>query len=290
MEHEYKLLHPSIPPRSHSLTSLAYGQFYGIFERRHELPGFSVAFIGANEAALGGVKHAHESAHFIFILAGRYVSPVPGPERAAPLRSLIFVPTGTTHSDRFQTRQTRTLTVSVSAARMKEACAHIRLPEAQSHFAHGEIPFLAGRLEVECRLWQDTSALTAEGLCLELLAAVAKRNEMRERQPPRWLRTARELLHDRCREPVSISEIAAVAGVHPIHLSRTFRKFFNCTPGEYLRDCRLEMSASLLSSQRIPIAQVALECGFTDQSQLSKAFRRKFGVTPAEFRRNSRHV
>ena len=171
---------------------------------------------------------------------------------------------------------------------MDEACTMVRLPEAQSDFAHGEITFLASRLEAECRLWQDTSPLTAEGLCLELLAAVAKRTETKERRPPRWLRTARDLLHDRCRGSVSISEIAEAAGVHPIHLSRTFRKFFNCTPGEYLRDCRLEMAASLLRSRRETIAQVALESGFSDQSQFTHHFKRLVGVTPGQFRMSAR--
>ena len=172
---------------------------------------------------------------------------------------------------------------------MEDAPACVRLPEHQSGFRHGEITFLASQLHAECRYWSDTSPLTAEGLCLELLAAIAKRNEVKvtDGNPPRWLHNARELLHDRCRQTVSISEIAKAAGVHPIHLTRTFRKFFHCTPGDYLRNCRLEMAASFLRGQQTSIAQVALEAGFTDQSQLSKAFKRKFGITPAEFRRNS---
>lgn len=278
---------PANSVESSSREILSYGQFYGVLEWKHEIPHFALSVIAPDETAVKGVKHIHEAAHIIFILDGWYALAKARLELTAPPRSLIFVPAGTTHQNHPQTPQTRILTISISQLQIEQARNYVRLPETEQAFRHGEIAFLASRLESECRGWRDTSVLTAEGICLELLAAIAKRNEVKERTPPRWLRTAREILHDRCCGTVSISEIAGAAGVHPIHLSRTFRKFFKCTPGDYLRDCRLEIAASLLRDGREPIAQVALASGFTDQSQLSKAFRRKFGVTPAEFRRSN---
>lgn len=72
--------------------------------------------------------------------------------------------------------------------------------------------------------------------------------------------------------------------MHPVHLTRTFRRFFGCTPGEYLRERRLEKAASLLAGSRLPLSEVALESGFADQSHLAKAFKRAYGVTPSEYR------
>ncbi len=269
----------------------SYDEFYGIFERKHQVHHFSLAIIAPNSAAMKRARHSHENAHIIFILDGHYALAGAGIERTLPSGSLIFVPAGTTHQNHPQTRKTRILTVSISAPQIERASNYVRMPEAQVYFRHGQVAFLASRLGAECQLWRGLSSLTAEGLCLELLAAVATRNETKERIPPRWLRTAREHLHDRCREKVSISELAIAVGVHPIHLSRTFRAFFHCTPGEYLRDCRVEMAARLLRSENESIAQVALECGFCDQSQMAKAFRRNFRVSPSEFRcANSKHV
>jgi AraC family transcriptional regulator len=268
-------------------AALSYGQFYGVLEQPHELSRFSIALVAADEVSVKRKKHSHESAHIIFTLNGNYLSSGPRPDHLVPLRSSIFVPAGTTHEDHFLTPDTLTFNVSVSAAQIEQARDYVRLPDVQSDFRHGEVGFLTSRLEAECRCWRDTSVLTAEGLCLELLAAIAQRQQTSEQRPPRWLRTVRELLCDRSREAVSLSELAAAVKVHPIHLSRTFRKFFHCTPGEYLRACRLENAASLLRSSHTPIAQIATEAGFSDQSQLSKAFRRKFCVSPAEFRRGN---
>ena len=206
-------------------------------------------------------------------------------ERLASLGSLVFVPAGTTHEDHFQTLDARTLNVSISNWQIDQAREYVRLPEVQADFRSGEISLIVRRLEAECRYWTNTSVLTAEGLCLELLGALAKQDNFKDREPPRWLLRAKELLHDQFRESLSIATIAAAANVHPIHLIRTFRRFFNFTPGEYVRNLRLETAASLLSAQDLSIAQVALESGFSDQSQLSKTFKRKFGLTPSEFRR-----
>jgi AraC family transcriptional regulator len=73
--------------------------------------------------------------------------------------------------------------------------------------------------------------------------------------------------------------------VHPIHLARVFRQHFRCSPGEYLRQCRMERVTQLLARKSLPLAEIALQAGFSDQSQLTHAFKRFAGLTPGAFRR-----
>jgi AraC family transcriptional regulator len=265
--------------------TLQFGRFYGTVQEQHALSRFSVAFVGADSGSIIGVKHRHESAHIVCVLTGGYLTSFRHRERVAPLGSLVFVPADTTHEDHFQSLDARTLNISISKWQIDQARECVRLPEVQSDFRYAEVNLIAHRLEAECRFWNSTSALMAEGLCLELLGAMGKQSESNGRVPPRWLIRVRELLHDRFRDSFSVSAIAKEADVHPIHLIRTFRKFFSATPGDYVRDLRLEAAASLLNSRDLSIAEVAVECGFSDQSQLSKYFKRKFGLTPGEFRR-----
>src|SRR5262249_29663269 len=163
----------------------------------------------------------------------------------------------------FQTLNSRTLTVSVSASQARQTSDYVTLPERQTLLRGEEISFIANRLMTESRFWGDASVLTAEGLCLEWLAATAK-EQSNANAPPDWLRGARDMLHDRCREPLTISAIAAEVGVHPVHLTRTFRKFFHSTPGEYLRNRRIEIAASILRKGKESLAQAALDSGFSD--------------------------
>jgi transcriptional regulator GlxA family with amidase domain len=74
-------------------------------------------------------------------------------------------------------------------------------------------------------------------------------------------------------------------------MTRTFRAFERCTPGEYLIAARLRRAAELLSDARLPLAEVALASGFADQSHLGRRFRSGYGVTPGEYRRRTaRHA
>ncbi len=128
-----------------------------------------------------------------------------------------------------------------------------------------------------------------EGLVLEILAEAARQpSPVEERKPPPWLRRARELLHDRFAEKLSLGEIAAAIDVHPVHFARVFRRHHGCTPGDYIRRLRVEFASRQLASTEIPLVEIALMAGFPDQSGFTKTFRHLMRMTPGEFRRHFR--
>ena len=85
-----------------------------------------------------------------------------------------------------------------------------------------------------------------------------------------------------------LAELARPAGVHPAHLARSFRRWYGCTPGHYLRRRRLEEAARLLATTDRPVVEIALGLGFYDQAHLTRRFRRPHGLSPARFRRACR--
>ena len=120
---------------------------------------------------------------------------------------------------------------------------------------------------------------------LEILAGAARaRDVLAHGAVPRWVAEAREYLHD----PgaiASLGELAAVVDVHPVTLARGFRKAYGCSVGEYLRWLRIAQAARRLAETDAPLAEIALEAGFADQSHFSNVFRRETGVPPSAFRR-----
>lgn len=58
-----------------------------------------------------------------------------------------------------------------------------------------------------------------------------------------------------------------------------------CVPGEYLVRRRLDAAEALLRDGTLPIAEVALATGYSDQSALTRRLKRRRGVTPAALRR-----
>lgn len=267
------------------IVVLPHGRFLGAAAWHRTAGGFCLGEHVPTVAPEEVVTHTHPDAHFVLLLAGTYVSSADG---AAPLARpplLIYNPPGTTHRDRFHTLAGRFFTVSPSAQALARIVEAVRPVDHPTALTADRALVLAHQLAGECRTWDTASPLVAEGLCLALMGEMARTANRPYRQQPSWLRLARECLRDRCGEHVRMSEIAHVAGVHPVHLARAFREFFHCTPGEYFRRCRLERAAHLLAYGRLPVAHIAAEAGFADQSHFSKAFRKAFSTTPREFRR-----
>jgi AraC family transcriptional regulator len=67
-------------------------------------------------------------------------------------------------------------------------------------------------------------------------------------------------------------------------LTRSFRRAFGCTPGEYQRACRAEQARALLADGRLPLSAIAARCGYSDQSHMTRALRRHLGHTPSRAR------
>jgi AraC family transcriptional regulator len=148
--------------------------------------------------------------------------------------------------------------------------------------SEGPLVWLANSLYREFLTADDLTPLAVEALLLEM-AVVGKRSA--QELNPRWISRARDILNERFRERLTVTELANECRVHPAHFARAFRRCFRCSPGEYLRRLRVEAARHLLETSSDPGATIAASCGFADQSHFIKLFLRQFGVTPSAYRR-----
>ena len=91
-------------------------------------------------------------------------------------------------------------------------------------------------------------------------------------------------LRDHYDAPITNHQLARLAHLSVRAFERKFRASFRLTPQKYLRKLRLHMASRALVYTDQPLAKVALDCGFVDQSHFSREFRRHFGRTPREYR------
>jgi AraC family transcriptional regulator len=94
----------------------------------------------------------------------------------------------------------------------------------------------------------------------------------------------REILREQQHTGVTLAELSRCAGRHPVQISRQFHLHFGCTIGEYMRRVRIAQAQSLLSNRDLEVAEIALACGFSDQSHFTTAFRRLTGMPPHRYR------
>jgi len=114
----------------------------------------------------------------------------------------------------------------------------------------------------------------------------------RDLQTPRakggeYSRVARVVRHIQTRpgEPLKIAHLAGLARLSPYQLEQRFRKIFQITVGQFIHKVRMDLAVRRLRESDDPIARIALDCGYSDQSAFTRQFRQTVGLSPAQFRR-----
>lgn len=92
-------------------------------------------------------------------------------------------------------------------------------------------------------------------------------------------------IYENYNKKISLSDISNSSGVSRSKCAKLFQKYTQSTPIAFLNSYRLEMAATLLSSTEDPISEIALSCGFYDQSYFNRMFLREFNMTPLEWRK-----
>jgi AraC family transcriptional regulator len=84
---------------------------------------------------------------------------------------------------------------------------------------------------------------------------------------------------------ISTADLAALAKLSTYHFCRAFRQSFDAPPHAYVMRRRMERAQSLMLQTDLPLAQIAMDCGWADQAHLNKSFRRFVGQSPGAWRR-----
>lgn len=232
-------------------------------------------------------RHVHAEAHIAFGLEGTIQAAWGQQSVEANPFTLTFIPMGEPHATFFP-ENTRVFLITLLPLWLERIQSHASHAGGPSHHQNDLPARLALRLYSEFQNQDNVTALMLEGLTLELMAQMARhRADYHENRIPRWLTQTRDLLHTHFLENLSLDQIATTVGVHPAHLTRTFRQHYQCTLGDYVRHLRIEYACHLLTNPEIPLAQIALDAGFADQGHFSRTFKNLMGMTPGQYQKVS---
>jgi AraC family transcriptional regulator len=254
------------------------GQFYGTTVRTTTFAGFVLADTAYGPGMRIG-RHMHERSYISFLLRGSYTERYANQTRRCEPGAVLVHPAGESHTNQFDADGGRVLSLEIPSGYCDPDPRCLATDDAAEVY---QLANLMSRLGRELAFGDD-SDITIEAVAFEL-AGILERAFAPEQQAPRWLREVVALLHERFCEPLSLQEIAAAIGVHPVHLARTFRAVRHCTVGDYLRYLRVAFARRKLAESEISIVEIAQRSGFSDQSHLSRVFKRQTGMTPSQFR------
>ncbi len=99
---------------------------------------------------------------------------------------------------------------------------------------------------------------------------------------------AMQYINEHSTEKIGIKDICNAIGYSKSTVLVAFKKEFGTTVNAYLTNVRLEKSKKMLLDENITINEIALACGFSDQSYYSKVFSVNYGISPTDFRRDNK--
>jgi AraC family transcriptional regulator len=260
------------------------GQFHGRVIKTLEVSEF-ILTEALHEAGSRLPRHAHDNSYFCFVLPGTYTERSGKREVLCKPSTPTFRGSGEMHEAHLHDTNVRVFMLEISprwVERLREESLTLR---STFEFAGGAIPYLGLRLNREFHKTDIAAHLAIEGFAIELLAEAVRQPLTGLRTTPVWLCQAREMITEHFAETLTLAQIAAKVGVHPVHLATTFRQKYGVTIGEFVRKLRVDHACSELMKDNLPLAEIALQAGFVDQSHFSKVFKAYVGTTPAKYRR-----
>jgi AraC family transcriptional regulator len=250
--------------------------------------GDAVVTETAHPAGLRLPWHRHGPATLTLTLAGRFAESI-GPRRiAVGPGTVLLKPAGAFHADRYHSVETRCLVLAVtpgSAERISRLEPVLRQVWVRRG---GPVAMAMQELSSELRRGAGASSLILEGAVWRALGFLAR--EVDRNASPGWLETVEEFLRRNAHRRLTLREVAAVAAVHPGHLTREFRRRLGMSIGHYVRHQRIERAIRLLVASRDSLGGIAASTGFADQSHFARVFKTHTGVTPSDYRRSARRA
>lgn len=243
-------------------------------------------------------RHVHARACFTLVLRGEFFEDVRDGRFRCAAGALLFKPAFEFHRDSYGERGARSVLLELPAENELEVPLS-RLPHRTRRV---DAP---GAVRVASRIARDATVPgpgraegapgRSPGWSLELQSDVLELLDLAfgdgpraapDGHHPRWVARVYERL---CDDPTSaplLTELAREEGVHADHLTRTFKGAYGSTPGVLVRRRRARLAAQRVTARDAPLGQIALACGYADQSHMTREFRHFLECTPGSLRRS----
>jgi AraC family transcriptional regulator len=259
---------------------LQTGQYSGAVVSLRNLDGLIAGTTVYEKDSFNQEFHYHENPHLTFILQGGNIENRKGKSRNLEVGDVVFYHSGEWHQTLPAAELSKNINLEIEGSFLKT----FNISENALNNAVGDNPdskFLLLRIHRELQTNDDLMAASIQML---LLSVIDHSNQL-SNYKPEWIIRLTELLRDQWNQSHSLMDLSLLLQIHPVTISRYFSKYFGCTLGEYARKIKIEKSIPLIKNGQYTLTEIALECGFFDQSHFTRNFKALTGLLPKEFQR-----
>lgn len=260
------------------VLTLDKGQYSGSIRQWKEYRGL-ITSKTTYDGQFNTAFHSHEHPHLSFILQGGNVEYRQKETLIRSANDVMFYHSGELHKTIPTDSQTRNLNLEIDSAFLQENnISEDRLKQVVQRNRDSSLFILKMQSEIHLNDQLTESALHA------LLFGFITAPELKSYKEISWCVKLNQLIHDDWDKQHSLSDLATQIGVHPVTISKYFARYFGCTLGEYLRKLRVSKSLSLIKNPEYSLTEIALLCGFADQSHFIRVFKQYTGISPKNYR------
>jgi AraC family transcriptional regulator len=239
-------------------------------------------------------RHYHDTTWMVFAFSGSFALTMRSCETVLGSHSLLYLPAGEMHANVFGSHGAGVFITAIDPAWIGDRLEVVNADADRPRIAPaGYLRGLAHKMHEEFKSPDALSDLIVEGAFLELLGRWFRDGFLQHRDAPAWMRRVKALLQDSFRDPLSLKDVAQVAGVHPSHVAREFHRIYGMTVGDYIRKLRVDFVAEQLvqphkrkKEDTVSLTDLALCAGFSSHAHMAAMFKRVTGMTPTEYRKS----
>ncbi len=254
--------------------------------RKHfKMPGITAAIVQTDDSNKRIGWHHHENPHLTFILSGNVIEGTTKEVHQCSAGELLFHGGFEPHHNSKPGEHATCLHIDFAQEYLDDFAAHQNKLQGIFSIRSPAIKFSCYKLFSETVIDDDLSRFSIHGLCLEVLAQLLITERAASMSKPSWVDRLEEILLCGYAEKLSLHELSRELNIHPVHLSKSFSRYFQCTLGEYVRSVRVERSLAFMSRRNLSLTEIAVSCGFADQSHFTRSFKRIMGLSPSTYRK-----
>ncbi len=264
------------------MNILRSGEFYGNTNETTHLSGITLT---DTEYTYDKVDwHFHENAYFTFILTGKLLEGNKKSTYNCDTGSLLFHNWQEAHYNIKPEGYTRGFHIEIDQKWFDSYEIRTDLINGSLNLDSPRMKMLMYNIFRESKLSSESGQTAIDALLLDLFTTISGINELSDKKRPAWANKIEDLLIG-TKEDRTLSELAGLLGIHPVHLSRDFNKYFGTNLGDYIRTIKVQKALSMLPDTDLSLTRIALECNFADQSHFIRSFKAQHQITPSVYRR-----
>lgn len=264
------------------MNNLKTGQFFGTTNETICLNGITLTDTEYTHRNVDW--HFHENAYFTFIIEGKLLEGNKKDLFACDSGSLLFHNWQEAHYNIKPAGFARGFHIELEPKWFDSYEINTDSVNGSLNLSSPQMKLLIYNIFRETKLSGKSGQPAIDSLLIQLFTEISGQQETTHKKRPVWSDKIKELLNDST-EDRSLSDLATLLNIHPVHLSRNFSKYFNCNLGDYIRTLKIQRALSMLSERDLSLTQIALRCNFADQSHFIRAFKTQNKITPSAYRK-----